>query len=375
MAPIVGTDTSYNLTVGIKLNIEDMIWLVSPFDVPLQGTNGADGRSAISTDTCDEVLVQWLDENLLTPRSTLAATAATADAFITVASGTSRNFQTGDTLLIDSEYLYVTGYGTTTDTLTVTRAWDGVSTAAQHIPLAPVVCTGAAIAEGSDAQAARSIDRNNRFNYTQIFGPYSATVSGTENAVAKYGLTGTEFDHQVANRTKELLIGIEQAIIMGTRVQNTGTSQRTMGGLVYYIQSNVDSVSTQLTDTTLLTQLQACFDAGGQPDRLMVGSKQKRNVSAINSSEIRYAQVTNARGQVVDYYDSDFGQISVVLNRWCTTNQAFLFSREQATLATLRPCQFEMLAKTGDAEKGMILAEKSFIFRREPWSARFSGLT
>jgi Family of unknown function (DUF5309) len=380
MAATVGIDTSYDLTVGVKLNVEDMIWLISPFDVPLQGTNGADGRTTLSTDTCFEVKVEWLDEMLLTPRTTLANTAATADTYVTVASGTSRYFQTGDTFLIDSEYMYVTGYGTTTDTLTVTRAWDGVSVAAQHAgptpgPAATLVGVGAAIAEGSDAQAARAQDRVDRFNLTQIFGPYTVQVSGTENAVQKYGLTGTEFDHQVANRVKELSIGVEQALIYGTLVNSTGTKQRTMGGFRNYITTNVDTTSTQLTDTTILAQLENCFDQGGVPDRFMVGSYQKRNVSAINSTNIRYAQMTNARGQVVDYYDSDYGQISVVLNRWCRRTDGFIFCRDQATVVTLRPMQFEMLAKTGDSERGQVLGEKSLIFRRQQWASQFQALT
>lgn len=377
-----GVDTSYDLTVGVKLNVEDMIWLVSPFDVPLQGTNGADGRSTLSTDTCFEVEVQWLDEYLLTPRTTLASTQNTADVYLICATGTAASFQTGDVILIDTEYEYVTGYGTTTDSLTVTRNWNGaVAVTTWHVPtmtgnLLPtqIVGTGQAIAEGSDTQAARAQDRNNRYNYTQIFGPYAVQVSGTENAVQKYGLTGTEFDHQVANRSKELLIGVEQSLVYGYLNNATGTKQRTMGGFVNYIVSNVDTTTTALSDSTILTQLENCFDAGGVPDRFMVGSRQKRNISGINSTDIRYAQQTNARGQVVSYYDSDYGQISIVLNRWCRPSDGFIFCRDQATVATLRPMQFEMLAKTGDSEKGHVLGEKTLIFRRQSWASRFTAL-
>lgn len=377
-----GIDTSYDLTVGIKLNVEDMIWLISPFDVPLQGTNGADGRTTLSTDTCFEVKVEWLDELLLTPRTTLASTQNTADVYLICATGTAANFQTGDVVLIDTEYEYVTGYGTTTDSLTVTRNWNAaVAVTTWHTPTmtgnalpTQVVGTGQAIAEGSDTQSARALDRVDRLNYTQIFGPYAIQVSGTENAVQKYGLTGTEFDHQVANRVKELAIGVEQALIYGYQEQSTGTKQRTMGGFNYYISTNVDTTTTNLTDSTILTQLNSCFDAGGVPDRFMVGSRQKRNISGINSTEIRYAQQTNARGQVVSYYDSDFGQISIILNRWCRPNDGYIFCRDQATVATLRPMQFEMLAKTGDSEKGHVLGEKTLLFRRQTWSARFNAL-
>jgi hypothetical protein len=36
--------------------------------------------------------------------------------------------------------------------------------------------------------------------------------------------------------------------------------------------------------------------------------------------------------------------------------------------------QFEMLAKTGDSEKGHVLGEKTLIFRRQSWASRFTAL-
>lgn len=373
-----GTNTTYNLTTGVKLDVENMIWTITPFDVPLLGTQGADGRTAISQTTCYEKKIEWLDEVLLTPSSTLGATANTTTAYITVAATTRLNFQTGDVLVIgtgaSAENVLVTGYGTTATTLTVTRAWGSAATTkVKHTSGVAVKGVGQANVEGATAGTARSVDRVDRYNLTQIFGPVPVQVSGSENAVQKYGLTGTEFDHQVANRVKETFVGLEQAILYGTRV--TKTTRRAMGGFTYYITTNVTSATTSLTTSSLLKNLRTCFDAGGQPDRLVLGSKQKQNVSGIKSTEIRYAQDTNVRGQTVDYFDSDFGRIMVVLDRWCRTSDAFLFSRDQATVATLRPIQFEMLAKTGDSTKGQIVGEKSLYFRRQQWAAWMSALT
>jgi Family of unknown function (DUF5309) len=214
-----------------------------------------------------------------------------------------------------------------------------------------------------------------RYNYTQIFGPVLVSVSGTEQVVQKYGLVGTEFDHQIGNRVKEQAITIEQALMNGYRGAGSSTLGRTMGGFPYYITSNVDSSTTTLTDSALLVQMQACFDAGGAPDRLIVGSKQKRTISGLDSSNIRYVQGTNVRGQSVDFYDSDFGRTTVLLDRWATVNQAFLIAREQATINTLRPMQFEMLAKTGDAVNGQVVGEKTLVFRMQAHAAMFTALT
>ena len=383
MAVPAGTVRTYDLTAGVKLDVENQIWVITPFDVPLLGTQGADGRSAISQDTCFEKKVEWLDEVLLVPNGTLASTCNTADTYVIVA--TQLNFQTGDVLIVDDgaqvsgttgvqEGMYVTGYGATANSLTVTRAFNQGASGI-HSSSVPVIGTGQSNPEGSDAGNARAVDRVDRFNWTQIFGPDVVQVSGTENAVQKYGLTGTEFDHQLANRIKEEFVSLEQAILYGQLLENTGTGQRTMGGFQYYITSNVDSTTTTLTETALLTQLQNAFTAGGCPDRLVTGAKQKRVISAIQSSNIRYAQDTNIRGQVIDYYDSDFGRQMVILDRWCRTADLFGFERDQATVMTLRPLTFEMLAKTGDSAKGQVVGEKSLRFRRQSWAFQFNGLT
>lgn len=373
-----GTFTTYDLTTGVKLNVEDLIHIISPFDVPLLGMQGADGRSALSEDTCFEKKIEWLDEVLLTGKSALSATAATADTYITVTAGMQLNFQTGDVLIVDSgateEGMLVTGYGTTVNTLTVTRAFN-TATAYQHVPLVSVLATGSANQEGADAGTARSVDRVDRYNMTQVFGPTTVQVSGSENAVQKYGLTGTEFDKQMANRIKEMWVSLSLALYYGQRSEATGSKQRTMGGMEYYIQSNVDSATTQLTETPLINSLQACYDAGGSPDRISVGSKQKRVISQINSTNIRYVQDTNIRGQKIDYYESDFGRQMVLLDRWVRTSDLFIYGRDQATVATFRPIIFEMLAKTGDSMKGQVVGEKSLWFRTESHSSRFNALT
>jgi hypothetical protein len=152
-----------------------------------------------------------------------------------------------------------------------------------------------------------------------------------------------------------------------------------MGGLSYYISTNVDSSTTTLTESALLTQLQAIFDAGGSPDRIVVGSKQKRIISSFSSpisgTIIELNRQDNGRGVVVDSYVSDFGTCMVLLDRWCRTSDLFIFNRDQASLETLRPLQFEMLAKTGDSIKGQVVCEKSLRLRREKHAAKFSALT
>ena len=68
----IGKTTTYDLTTGLYLDIEPLIQILSPFDTPLLGLYGADGRSALANGPAFEKKVEWLDETLLTPRTTVA---------------------------------------------------------------------------------------------------------------------------------------------------------------------------------------------------------------------------------------------------------------------------------------------------------------
>lgn len=370
-----GIIKTYDLTTGLYLDIEGMIHILSPFDVPLQGGQGADGRSTLTTGTCFEKKVEWQDETLLTPLSAVAATATTGQTYIVLTAGDTLKFSTGDIVLVGAEYMRVTGYGSTTDSITVTRAYSGSAiTVATDLQ---VVGVGTALPEGSDPENARAIDRTNRYNVTQIFGPTKISVSATENVVKKYGTEGVgEFNKQVANRTKEHFIAREQALIYGVRAEDLTNKWRTLGGLDYWITTNVDTTTTTFAESSLLAQAQIAYDAGGSPDRLMVGSTQKRKISGWKTDLVlQEALSKDARGTVVNYFDSDFGRISVLLNRWVRKQNAYLFSRDQAEISTLRPMTFEMLAKTGDSINGQIVDELTLKFRRQGHAAKFNALT
>jgi hypothetical protein len=370
-----GTATTYDLTEGLYLDFEPMIHMLSPMDVPFQGGYTAEGRLVLPTDTCFEKMVQWHDEELLTPRSTLAATVTTGGTVITVASGDQLNFDVGDLVLINAEYVRVTSLGSTADTLVVTRAVSGsAGTLASGLD---AIAVGSLLPEGSDPPDARAVDRNNKYNLTQIFGPHAIKVSGTENVVRKYGTEGTnEFDHQAGNRLKELAIRVEQAIINGVRFNSDTDEWRSMGGIMYYISTINDSSTTTLTEATLIDNLQLAFNNGGSPNVVGCGAKNKRIVSGFTSSgTIQVARADDTAGRVVTYVDTDFGRLTVILNRWFRTQDLACFSRDQATLTTLRPMGFEMLAKTGDSKKGQVLTEKTLRFRKERHAFKMTALT
>jgi len=384
-----GTALTYDLTTGVKLNVENIIWILTPSDVPWQGTyndttnlppESQRAQRSVLADSSGEITnkkFEWQEDTLLTARTTLGATCVTADTFITVASGQRLRFSTGNIVLIDSEHLRITGYGTTTDTLTISRTYGSGETAAQHSNAAVVLGTGTALIEGADPENFRFTDISTAYNITQILGPELIKVSASEQAISLkggyFGVTN-QFSRQVMKKMREMLVTYEQAINYGVRVEDTTNDWRTMGGFLYYITTNVDSTTTAISYTAFTTQAQNAYNNGGMVNTFAVAPSQKVKMSSFDAASIRLARADNIRGQIVDVIVTDFGECDIMLNRHLRTADAIGIDKQWVDLATLRPLVMQPLAKTGDSDKVQLVGEKTMRVRMQTRHFRFSAL-
>lgn len=369
MAVQLGRRTTYDSTVGVKLDVEDAIYMISPFDVPFLGTYGMDRGSVLGRDTTTQTKVEWLEDELVPGSDALNGALTTGSAFITVVN---RNyFKTNDLIRIDDEFMRVSQYGTTADTLEVERSW-GDPAAVNHSDASTVLILGTLPVEGDDPVSGINFQRVQPYNVTQIYQD-EVEITRTEEKEAKYGVQ-SEAAYQIGKRLKENAIKLERNLILGTRADDTTNKRRSHGGLDYYITTGVDAATTSISGATLLTQLQNSFDRGGNVDLLAVGGTQKKNISAFNSSDIRFARDENIRGAVVDWYDSDFGRIYIVLNRWVPTRFAFGLERQYIHLVWFDPFFVEMLAKTGDRQQWELIGEVTMKVRNEKAHFKFTAL-
>lgn len=251
--------------------------------------------------------------------------------------------------------------------------------------------TANAAVEGADATAATLSPTTRVGNYTQIV-QKTVQVSGTLEAVDKAGRK-SEKAYQLAKASAELKRDIE-AIITANQAVAVGNSStaRKMSSLLSWIKTNtnkgsgtttagadpttsgvsarVDADTTRtFTETMLKDVVQKVFSSGGTPSLLVVPPALKQVVSGFTGlSQHRYN--SNASGEVTilagaDLYQSDFGVISIVPNRFMRSRDALVLDPEYAALAYLRPFQTNDLAKTGDSEKTQILAELTLEVRNE----------
>lgn len=374
----VGPTNTYDLTVGIKIDMDPLIRLYGPDELPMQG---GDPRLTLpSGPPATAKKIEWHDDSLKKPRGFLGAALTTTASVVTLRSGERAGFTTGDILLIDNEYIRVYDYGTTDDTLlvmgndtTVRDSWSG--TEINHASGAEVIVVGTALPEGSDPDDARTRDRHPMYNLTQIFGPYRIAATESDMAVAKYGIAN-EFDYQAMLLAKEQAIAFDQALVYGVRADDSGGKRRTMGGMTQYITTNLDATAQAYTETLQIDALQTLYGLGAMADTVMMAPSIKRKAGTFTSAgSIELQRSDSTRGVIVDVLETDFGTVRLCKNRYVRTKDVFTFERQQAMIRTLRPTTFQMLALTGDARNGMVVGEKTLEFVRERHAHRFSGIT
>lgn len=375
-----GRATAYDLTVGVVVNMDEAIYMLSPQDTPLLTGMGADGLGMIGQAPVDEIQFSWMTDTILTPRTSLNGAVTTGDTAITVATGDRIKFSTGDIITIGKaaavEQIRVTGYSSGSDVLNVSRAWAG--TATNYASGALVAGLGTALAEGSDPEAARTVDRVEVTNVTQIFGPTKVDMSRTEQQVRKYGISN-EWAHQLAKRTQENAIAREQAFLYGARVNSTSLKIRTTGGLRFFITTNVDSTATTLTVTgtnSITTRQQLGYNAGGFADVIMANPVAIADLNAAADTLIVRETIDDPmRGRTrISWADTEFGSVLIARNRWMFPQDAFGLSRENVVRRVLQPLIYEKLAKTGDSDQGQIVCEEGLEVKGEQHLFRFNNL-
>ena len=380
-----GKVTSYDLAVGVKINMDELIYMISPTDSPFINGIGTDGRQLLSSSPVDQQEFKWMDEELLLPRATVAGTgAAGAGATtITVSAADSYRFQVDDLLNIGEEDAVVNGaikritaINNSTGVINVAdwangSAWPATTAAHEDT----VICVGTALVEGSDPGEARSADRTIHSNYTQIFGPTPIFMSRTEQQVSRYGVSD-EFAKQVYGRSVENVITREQAYLYGQYNNDTSNKRRSTGGLNYHITSNTDTTTT-LTVAALEALQQKCYNAGGMPDLLIANPASFATLNAVSDSgRVRTVIDDPRRGRVpVASVFTEFGETQMLRNRWCHAETAFLIAKDGISRRVMQPLVVEALAKTGDSDKVQIVCEEGLQVKGEQHMGKFTTLT
>lgn len=244
-------------------------------------------------------------------------------------------------------------------------------------------------AEGDDFAASARVQTERLDNQCMIFRK-DISVSRTQRVVMTAGRRD-EYAYQLAKGGKELKRNIE-ATMLGVQGKVTGgtTTARLSGGLLTYIHRT--SVATNFSTGTatfaggggtltsgmtavggtagvlkalLDTVIGVLWDHGSDANVIVCDKDTKQAVSNMAGIATLYRDVPQGmQGSIIggaDLYVSNFGEYVVVPDRFLPSaankQVAYLVDYEYLALAELDPIDVIPVAKTGDADKAMIIVE------------------
>jgi hypothetical protein len=296
--------------VGLREDLSDIIYNISPTDTPFMSSVGKTKATA--------VYHEWQTDSL----AAAAANAAVegADASTATLSPTTR---VGNRTQISQKTVGVTG------------TLQAVDKAGRKSELAYQL-----------SKASSEIKRDMEFTFLN-------------NTVQSNGTAGS---------TARVLGGLQTWLATngdfgsGGSAGSSGTTARTNG------------TNRTFTETELKTVIKEVFESGGSPKILMVTPAHKQTVSAFAGiAAQRYMAPSDAPTTIIgaaDIYLSDFGSVSVVPNRFMLSGNsanevAFVLDPEYAAVAYLRPFQTIELAKNGDSDRTQLLVEYTLEVKNE----------
>lgn len=249
--------------------------------------------------------------------------------------------------------------------------------------------------EGDDATTNTASPTTRLGNYTQISDKV-ARVSRTHEIVNKAGRKGA-MAYDMGKRSKELKRDIEtrlcstQAAVVGTAA--TGRECAGIGAWLWTNQVKKGTAATTVavtsgapstnptagtagtfTEANLKTAISNCWDQGGDPNLVMVGSHNKQLASGFSGIATQYRNnPQTGPGTIIgaaDVYVSDFGTVNIVASRFSPAANVYVLDMEYWSVAYLDPIKSKPLAKTGHSDRRMIWAEYTLCAKAPDASAK-----
>lgn len=302
MALVSGTGTTFDFS-GLREDLSDIIYDISPTETPF--------ISSISRDDVDATLFEWQTDSLAAADTSNAQLEGDEASFSTPAATT----RVGNHVQISRKTLILSG------------TQEVVDKAGRQSELAYQL-----------AKRGREIKRD-------------------MEAIALENIAGSAGSAGAARQTATLNAWLQT----NTDREGTGADSGHTSGVP--TSAATDGAQRAFTEAILQSVAEDVWSAGGDPSVLMVGPHNKGVVSGFTGVVTRNFDISNADPRptaviaAVDVYVHDFGVLRVVPNRFQRDRDAWFLDFEFLALGILRGMRTEELAKTGDAEKRMLLTE------------------
>jgi len=241
--------------------------------------------------------------------------------------------------------------------------------------------------EGADFAAVAVTPTVRLGNIAQISSKY-AQVTGTQIAVKHAGR-----DNEMAYQ--EMLKGLElkrdmETILFGTNQAKSSSDPRNCASILSWIKTNTSKAGTSpadpaaadgtgtrtdgtgtlaaFTETRLKTVLSSIWTNGGKPNLISTGAFNKQAFSTFTGRSTPMEEAASKKITAsVDAYESDFGKLKVVPDRFQRARDVLVLETAKWAVAYMNGRKFVSVyvAPTGDSQKRQILSEYTLVARNE----------
>ena len=327
MAATVAASKSYNL-LGAQLgptkeDLEDMIYDISPMDTVFLNT--AARTRATST------VHEWLTDALV---AAAANAAVEGDAFSSVARTPPQRLK--NYCQISRKDIEVTGTANAVDNAGMAKLMAYFT-----------------------ARAGKELKRDMEVGFLQNV---AATSGG-------------------ASLSARVSAGAENWIYIPNHINTNGTTSSTTVAPAsgFATGAVTDGSATAFVEAGLKSMLQQAWSTGGETDVILCGPGVYNTISGFTGIATRFRDVASRQqAQIIgaaDVYVSAFGSHKIMLSRYCRSTTVFCFDMSTWAVAYLRPFQVVDIAKIGDADRKMLLAEYTLVARSPSANTKATNLS
>jgi Family of unknown function (DUF5309) len=320
---MTATSTDTYDQVGIREDLSDSIWDISPEEVPFCSNAG---KSDV-----DNTYFEWQTDSLAAVSATTAVEGA--DATFAAASPTTR-------------------VGNYTQIIQKTAITSGTLEATDRA--------------GRAKEMAYQVVKRSK----EVKRDFEHTICGINNAQAAGNATTARETASVS-----CWIASNDFGTAGAAGANRGTGGAAATG--DGTDAATDGTPRALTEAMLGNVIDTVYTSGGDPNIIMANTFNKRAISQFvgNASDTQLPRTGKKVINAVTVYESDYGVMSVVPNRFLRSRDVLVYDSSFWKIGTLRGMKNVEIAKTGDAEKRQVLMEAGLIANNEASAGIIADLT
>jgi hypothetical protein len=311
MAATANASKSYDLSGGaLREDLADIIYDISPMDTVF--------LSRAARTTVKSTTTEWLTDSLAAPA---ANAQIEGDAFSATARGLPSRLK--NYTQISTKQIEVTGTARKVDNAGMKELM------AYHT-----------------ARAAKELKRDMEF---MILSPAWATAGVSASARVAAGVWNWIYDTnhiKLTGQTTVTTTAPASGFAKGTGVANTTSA-------------------TAFLVADLNSMLQQAWSCGGDTDTILCGPLVYNKISTFTGLATRFRDVgSKQQAQIInaaDVFVSAYGSHSIQLSRWAQATDCFALQMDTWEVGYLRPFQTIEIAKVGDADRRLLLAEWTLI--------------